>query len=50
MTAREMKFLRYAVGETRADRVRNNDVRDQLSVKRVRKKIEDNRTRWLRHI
>jgi hypothetical protein len=48
--AKEMKFLREIIGKTRRDRIRNDDIREQLKVDNIKIDIEKNRLRWYGHI
>jgi hypothetical protein len=45
-----MKFLREIIGKTRRDRIRNDDIREQLKVDNIKIDIEKNRLRWYGHI
>jgi hypothetical protein len=38
--AMEMKFLREIIGKTRRDRIRNDDIREQLKVDNIKIDIE----------
>jgi hypothetical protein len=38
--AMEMKFLRDIIGKTRRDRIRNDDIREQLKVDDIKTDIE----------
>jgi hypothetical protein len=44
--AMKMKFLREIIGETRRDRIRNDDIREQLKVDNIKTDKEKNRLRW----
>jgi hypothetical protein len=46
----EMKFLREIIGKTRRDRIRNDDIREQLKVEDIKIDIEKNRLRWYGHV
>jgi hypothetical protein len=46
----EMKFLREIIGKTRRDRIRNDDIREQLKVDNIKIDIEKNRLRWYGHV
>jgi hypothetical protein len=48
--AMEMKFLREIMGKTRRDRIRNDDIREQLKVDDIKTDIEKNRLRWYGHV
>jgi hypothetical protein len=43
--AMEMKFLREIIGKSRRDRIRNDDIREQLKVDNIKIDIEKNRLR-----
>jgi hypothetical protein len=47
----EMKFLREIIGKTRRDRIRNDDIREQLKVDNIKTDIEKEQTKvvWSRH-
>ena len=46
----EMKMLRWSLGKTRLDKVRNVDVRRQLGVRPITDKTRERRTRWYGHV
>jgi hypothetical protein len=46
----EMRMLRWICGNTRRDRVRNDDIRDRLGVTPVEEKLVQHRLRWFGHI
>lgn len=48
--ATEMKYLRRVMGITRMDRVRNQDIQDELKVDSVLKEIEKNQLKWFGHL
>jgi predicted ArsR family transcriptional regulator len=43
-------MLRWICGNTRRDRVRNDDIRERLGVTPVEKKLVQHRLRWFGHI
>ena len=50
MDVAEMKMLRWMVGVTRRDRIRNEYIRGTLKVLEVSKKIQEARMRWYGHL
>jgi hypothetical protein len=46
----EMCMLRWICGNTRRDRVRNDDIRERLGVTPVEEKLVQHRLRWFGHI
>jgi hypothetical protein len=48
--AMEMKFLREILGKTRSDKIRNNDIREQLKVDDIKHDMERNRLKWYGHV
>jgi hypothetical protein len=46
----EMKFLREIIGKTRTDRIRNDNIREQLKVDDIKTDIEKNRLRWYGYV
>jgi hypothetical protein len=46
----EMKFLRGILGKTRRDKVRNNDIREQLKVDDIKHDMGRNRLKWYGHV
>ena len=48
--AAEMRFLRRVKGCTRLDRFRNDDIRRELDIFSINRKIADNRRNWIDHI
>ena len=46
----EMKMLRWMVGVTRMDRIRNDYVRGSVKVIELSKKIQEARLRWFGHL
>jgi hypothetical protein len=45
-----MWMLRWICGNTRKDRIRNDDIRDKLEVTPIQKKLVQHRLRWFGHI
>ena len=45
----EMKMLRFTLGITRLDRVRNEEVRKKLNTGEVSTKLREARLRWAGH-
>ena len=50
LQADELKVLRTIRGVTRIDRLRNNRIRSDLSVKPLLKEIEEKKLRWYGHV
>ncbi|XP_063590454.1 uncharacterized protein LOC134767383 [Penaeus indicus] len=50
MNAAEMKMLRWMVGVTRRDEIRNEYIRGTVKVVEVSKKIQESRLRWFGHL
>lgn len=48
--AAEMRFLRRIVGVTRMDRIRNEDIRQDLGVEALLLTVEKSQMRWLGHV
>ena len=46
----EMKMLRWSIGVTRLDRVRNDDVRARMRVAPISDKLKEGRLRWFGHV
>ena len=46
----EMKMLRFALGVTRKDRIRNEHVRGTVKVGPISKKVKKSRLRWYGHV
>ena len=46
----EMKILRFSIGKTREDRIRNEEVRSRTGVVELGQKLRETRLRWLGHI
>jgi hypothetical protein len=45
-----MKYLREILGKTRRDKIRNDDIREQLKVDDIKNDIERNRLKWYGHV
>jgi hypothetical protein len=45
----EMKFLRGILGKTRRDKIKNNNIREQLKVDDIKHDMERNRLKWYGH-
>jgi hypothetical protein len=50
LSVAEMRMLRWICGNTRRDRVRNDDIRERLGVALVEEKLVQHRLRWFGHI
>ena len=50
MEVAEMKMLRFAMGVTRKDKIRNEDIRSTVKVERLRMKMREGRLRWYGHV
>jgi hypothetical protein len=50
LSVAEMRILRWICGHIRRDRVRNDDIRERLSVAPVEEKLVQHRLRWFRHM
>ena len=50
MEVAEMKMLRFSIGKTRLDRIRNEEVRRSLGVVELGHQLRETRMRWLGHI
>ena len=50
MDAAEIKMLRWSLGVTRRDMLRNRVVRDRLKVGVLSQKIKESRLRWYGHV
>jgi hypothetical protein len=48
--AAEMRFLRRVKGCTRADRIRNVDIRAKLNIYNINNRLEENKEKWKQHI
>jgi hypothetical protein len=45
-----MRFLRRVKGCTRADRIRNVDIRAELNIDNINNRLEENKGKWEQHI
>ncbi|XP_047502966.1 uncharacterized protein LOC125048346 [Penaeus chinensis] len=50
MEVAEMRMLRFSLGKTRLDRVRNSTIRETMGVGELEKKLRECRLRWLGHV
>ncbi|XP_075213729.1 uncharacterized protein LOC142319938 [Lycorma delicatula] len=50
LQAAEMRFLRAIIRITRKDKVRNDEVRQQLNIFNLNGKIIENRNNWKQHV
>ena len=50
MEVAEMKMLRFAMGMTRKDKIRNEHIRDTVKVERLGIKMREGRLRWYGHV
>ena len=50
MEVAEMKMLRFAMGVTRKDKIRNEHIRSTVKVKRLGMKMREGRLRWYGHV
>jgi hypothetical protein len=50
LSVAEMRMLRWFCGNTRRDRVRNDDICERLGVAPVEEKLIQHRLKWFRHI
>ena len=50
MEVAEMKILRFAIGVTRKDKIRNEYIRGTVKVERLEIKIREGRLKWYRHV
>ena len=50
MEVAEMKMLRFAVGEMRKDKIRNEFIWSTVKVERLGMKMRDGRLRWYGHV
>ena len=49
MEVAEMKMLRFAIGVTRKDKIRNEHIRSTVKVERLGMKMREGRLRWYEH-
>ena len=50
MEVAKMKMLRYAMGVTRKDKIRNEYIRGTVKVERLGMKMREGRLRWYGHV
>ena len=50
MEVAEMKMLRFTMGVTRKDKIRNEHIRSTVKVERLRMKMREGRLRWYGHV
>ena len=50
MEVAEMKMLRFAVGVTRKDKIRNEHIRSTVKVERLEMKMMEDRLRWYGYV
>ena len=50
MEVAEMKMLRFAMGVTRKDKIRNEYIRSTFKVERLGMKMREGRLRWYGHV
>ena len=50
MEVAEMKMLRFAMGVTRKDKIRNEHIRSTVKVERLGMKMREGRLRWHGHV
>ena len=46
----EMKMLRFAMGVTRKDKIRNEHIRNTVKIERLGMKMREGRLRWYGHV
>ena len=50
MEVAELKMLRFAMGVTRKDKIRNEHIRSTVKVERLGMKMREGRLRWYGHV
>ena len=50
MEVAEMKMLRFSLGVTRVNRLRNEEIRERLGVTKLEAKLREARLRWMDHV
>ena len=50
MEVAEMKMLRFVMGVTRKDKIRNEYIRGKVKVKQLGIKMEEDKLRWYGHV
>ena len=50
MEVAEMKMLRFAMGVTRKDKIRNEHIKSTVKVERLGMKMREGRLRWYGHV
>jgi hypothetical protein len=50
LSVAKMRMLRWICGQTRRDRVRNDDIRERLGVAPLEEKLMQHRLRWFEHM